>query len=193
MWKLQGDFQTNVPEGNTVQEILPAWDVRTEDENLGVIVDKQEPPCQPQPEVQVTELEPESGPDSEHLNCTSEIIPKTTVESTTIADTTSSTTSASAAGKASGDRCSRAVIISSDSSSTQVPSISAGRSSSSDRSKEEQDMSTDSSVPVSMEVKQGIPTTFSSTTLTNSHGCDLGGFNGWGIPKGLGLRYKIKL
>ncbi|ODN04634.1 Protein Gawky [Orchesella cincta] len=182
----QGDFQTNVPEGNTVQEILPSWGVRTENENLRVIVDKQEPPCQTQPEVQVTELKPESCPDSEFLKCTSEIIP---TKSTTIADTT---------GKASSDRCSRAVIF--DSSSTQVPSISPGRSSSSDRSMDEQDMTTFSSVPVSMEVKQGVTTLSSSTTLTNdvSHGCDLGGrglggFNvasnkGWGIPKGLGLR-----
>jgi len=197
----QGDFQTNVPEGNTVQDILPSWDVRTEDEKLGVIVDKQEPPCQPQPEVQVTELKPESGPDSEHLKCTIEIIPTTPntttdTESTTIADTTTTSTATATGEETSGNKCSRAIT----SSSTQVPSnFSPGRSSSADRSMEEQeDMSTASSVPVvvSMEVmlKQGVTTLSSSTTLTNdvSHGCDLG-FNvasnkGWGIPKGLGLR-----
>lgn len=177
-----------MPEGNTVQEILPSsWDVRTDDENLGVIVDKQEPPCQLQREVQVTELKLESNWDPEHLKCTSEIIPTATESTTNIAERTTLTT-----GESSGARCSHA--ITSDSSSTQVPIISAGRSSSSDCSKEEQGMSTVSSVPVSMEGNQGVTTL--SSKLTNdvvSHGCDLGGFkvasnNGWGIPKGLGLR-----
>lgn len=184
-----------MPEGNTVQDILPSWDARTENEKLEVIVDKQKQPCQPRAEVQVIELKPDSSPDSEHLKCTTDIIPTTDTESTAIADTTTINLSdtAAATGKlASGDKCSRA--ITSDSSSTQVPSnFSPGRTSSSGRSMEEQeDMSTASSVPVA---KQGVTTlSTSSTTLTTdvSHGCDLG-FNvasnkGWGIPKGLGLR-----
>lgn len=65
---MQGDFQTNVPEGNTVQEILPSWDARTE--NVRVV----ELPCQTQSCV-ATELFAEEGTSSPlDLKCTTRTI-----------------------------------------------------------------------------------------------------------------------